>query len=163
MARATSSVSLTILIFMTVADCVAWAQQPAAAATKGAIERARADIWAKELAIYAARGRGDLDTYMRSASNKFLGWPPIWPKPAGLEQMRKDASRMKTQTQEQLTMTLEDFTLSGDTGIIYYSTHRTRLPSGETVDQQFDIIHVWVREAGQWKLLGASGRDKIKR
>ena len=59
-------------------------------------------------------------------------------------------------------MTQEDFTLSGNTGIIYYSTHRTRLPGGEAVDQSFDIVHVWVREAGRWKLLGALGRDKLK-
>ncbi len=162
MVRATSNVSLAFLIFMSLAGCATGMQRLAVAPTQADIERARAEIWAKELAIYAARGRGDLDTYIASTSNKYLGWPPGWPKPSGLDQLRKGAALMKTQTREQLTMTQEDFTLSGNTGIIYYSTHRTRLPGGEVVDQYFDIVHIWVREAGQWKLLGALGRDKLR-
>ena len=62
--------------------------------------------------------------------------------------------------QEDLTMEFEAITFSGTTAVIYYGTHRTRMPDGEAVDQRFDIVHVWVREEGAWKLLGAMGRTK---
>lgn len=124
--------------------------------------KATQDIWAKELAIYEARGRGDLQVYLDSTSLKYLGWPPGWEKPNRLDKLRSGAQLMKEQkaTQEELTMKMEDITFSGDTSVIYYSTHRTRMPTGEEVDQRFEVIHVWTKEDGVWNLIGGMARDK---
>lgn len=127
--------------------------------SKTAIERARDEIWAKELTIYAARGSGDLDMYISNTSARYMGWPPGWDKPSGVEQLKASAAQMKGQSGEELSMDLTGFTLSGDTGVIYYATHRTRLPGGAATDQRFHVIHVWTREQGVWKLIGALGRD----
>ena len=121
---------------------------------------AKDEIWAKEQAIYAARGRGDLQVYIDNASEHYMGWPPGWPTPSGIGQLRAGAAQMSSMDQEELAMEFEDITFSGTAAVIYYSTHRTRMPGGEAVDQRFDIVHVWVREEGAWKLLGALGRNK---
>ena len=119
---------------------------------------AREEIWAKEQAIYAARGEGDLQYYVDNASEHYMGWPPGWPKPSGIDQLRAGVEQMRGLDQEELAMEFGGITFSGDTAVIYYSTHRTRMPTGEEVDQRFHIAHVWAREEGQWKLLGALGR-----
>ena len=122
---------------------LAAAQGVAEQSNVSAIEEAKATIWAKELAIYDGRSRGDLGPYLNSASDQYVGWPPGAKLPADLSRLRQMADSVRGQNQEQLTMELADFTLSGDTAVIYFHTHRTRLPSGEQVNQRFAICHVW--------------------
>ena len=123
--------------------------------------QAREEIWRKEQAIYAARGRGDLQFYVDNASEHYMGWPPGWPGPSGIGQLRSGAAQMRGMDQEELTMEFGDITFSGNAAVIYYSTHRTRMPGGEPADQRFDITHIWAWEDGEWNLLGAMGRTKI--
>jgi len=123
-------------------------------------EVAKNIIWQKELAIYKGRGEGDLSIYLNSTSNEYVGWPPGAKVPADLSGLRKMAKSVSGLNQERLTMELADFTLSGNTAVIYYHTHRTTLPNGEPADQRYAICHVWVREQGEWRLIGAHGRLK---
>ncbi len=130
------------------------------AQTPDDIEAAKNTIWEKELAIYKGRGEGDLSIYLNSTSEKYVGWPPGARAPADLSGLRKMASSVAGLNQERLTMELADFTMSGDTAVIYYHTHRTVLPNGDPTDQRYAICHVWVREQGVWRLIGAHGRLK---
>jgi len=123
-------------------------------------EQATAEIWEKEQAIYAARGQGDLQYYVDNASEHYLGWPPGWQKPSGIDQLRAGVEQMRGIDQEELTMEFGDIAFSGDTAVIYYGTHRTRMPGGEPVDQHFEITHIWAFESGEWRLLGAMGRTR---
>lgn len=123
-------------------------------------DQAKEEIWAKELAIYQARGRGDLQVYVDSTSDHYRGWPPGWPEPSGTQRLRAAIPSMRSANQEELTMEFADIAFSGNAAVIYYNTHRTRKPRGEPVDERFEIIHVWSRENGEWKLLGAMGRNK---
>lgn len=123
-------------------------------------DQAKQEIWAKELAIYQARGRGDLQVYVDSTSDSYRGWPPGWPEPSGTQRLRAAIPTMRSANQEQLTMEFADIAFSGNAAVIYYNTHRTRKPRGEPVDERFEIIHVWSRENGEWKLMGAMGRNK---
>ncbi len=136
------------------------AGQPGGETDSYDVDEAREEIWGKEQAIYAARGDGDLQTYINNTSEHYMGWPPGWDQPSGLEKLREGAKGFTQYKEEELTMTFGDITFSGDTAVIYYSTHRTRLPTGEAVDQRFEIIHVWTREEGEWRLVGALGRTK---
>ena len=124
-------------------------------------EQATAEIWEKEQAIYAARGNGDLQYYVDNASEHYMGWPPGWPTPSGIGQLRAGVEQMRGVDQEELAMEFGGITFSGTAAVIYYSTHRTRMPTGERVDQRFDIAHVWAREEDEWRLLGALGRTKV--
>jgi hypothetical protein len=121
---------------------------------------ARDEVWAKEQAIYKARSNGDLSYYLANASANYKGWPPYLPEPGGVPYLKDMTTDMVGQDQEELTMELAEFALSGDTGVIYYHTHRTRMPNGDPVDQRYAICHVWTRENEVWKLIGAMGREK---
>ena len=111
-------------------------------------EAAREAIWAKEWAVYAARRRADPQVYIDNASEEYVGWSPNWDAPAGLDLLRAGVSRVQGQVHEELSLEFEDIAVSGDAAVIYYSTHRTRMPTGEAVDQRFENIHVWIYENG---------------
>jgi hypothetical protein len=125
------------------------------------VDLARAEIWSKELAIYAGRGRGDLGPYIDNTAAGYMAWPPQAAKPLGVGALRQTAKSMPSQ--EKLTMELVDFTLHGDAAIIYYRTHRTIRPDGAATDEFFETTHTWVREGDDWKLLGGMARPMPER
>jgi hypothetical protein len=120
--------------------------------------KAREQIWTKEQAIYGGRAQGALAYYVDNASPHYVGWPPSAPKPLALEGLKGDSQRMVGQNKEKLSMQLMDFTLHGDTAVIYYLNHRTMRPDGTAVDEKFENIHVWVRAGADWQILGAMSR-----
>lgn len=117
-------------------------------------------IWAKEQAIYAARGRGDLEPYINAVARDYQAWPPFRAAPAGVEGLHQLKTQMVTQTSEKLEMHFVSLSLNGDAAVIYYQTHRTVLPDGTQVDERFDVTHSWVREGGTWKVLGGMARPR---
>jgi len=136
---------------------------PASAQSPDEKTKARDAIWAKEQAIYADRANGGLKYYIANTSAQYLGWPPNSPKPLAQTGLKTDSKAMEGLTKEKLTMEFMDFTLSGDTAIIYYLNHRTSRPDGTAVDEKYENIHVWTREAGEWKLMGGMARNPPKR
>lgn len=131
---------------------------PSAAAPDAALAAAREAIWAKELKIYQGRAEAGLEYYLKNTSDRYVGWPPGIPKPSNLDALRKSAAGFNRKNSEKLEMSLTDFTMQDGTAVIYYQTHRTMLPDGTAVDERFDVIHVWVREGSDWKLIGAMAR-----
>ena len=119
---------------------------------------ARTEIWAKEQAIYHARGRGDLKPYIDNVAGNYLAWPPFSAVPTGVGALRQAQSTMAVENKEVLQMEFVSFALNGDAAIIYYKTHRTRLPNGAPADERFEVTHSWVRENGQWKVYGGMAR-----
>jgi ketosteroid isomerase-like protein len=115
-------------------------------------------IWAKEQSIYAGRAKGDLSPYISNAAPEFLAWPPYSAAPYGIKTMQGMEKSWSGKNQEKLSMEFKDFTLHGDTALIYYLNHRTSLPDGTPVDQKWEIVHVWVRDHGQWTVLGGMQR-----
>ena len=136
------------------------AASPAADAAQA--DAAKAEIWAKEQAIYAGRGAGSFDPYIGAIATGYLAWPPGRPAPIGPEGLRRDGAALAGQSREKIAMTLTDFSLNGDTAVIYYRNHRTMRPSGEAVDEVYENIHVWVREGGAWRLFGGMSRRKAE-
>ncbi len=145
---------------MLLALILAAAAVPAPAADLAA---ARDTIWTKEQSIYAGRGKGDLAPYLAALATGYLSWPPFDAKPKGENGIRATQQKMAGKTAEALAMTLDDFTLHGDTAIIYYHTHRSRLADGTPADETWEVTHSWVREDGQWKVLGGMARIAPKR
>ena len=136
-------------------------QSPASAPAADAVAAARDAIWAKELKIYKGRAEAGLDYYLRNTSANYVGWPPGIPKPSNLDALRKSSAGLNRKNSEKLEMSLTDFTMQDGTAVIYYQTHRTMLPNGTPVDERFDVIHVWVREGDDWKLIGAMARKHV--
>lgn len=125
-------------------------------------EKAKKLIWEKELAINAARPVTGPADYLESSSDRYVAWPLTTP-PVSIEQLRERSVNAKFPNKERLELFFEDFALEGDTAIIYYSTHRTRLGDGTAVDQRYQVGHVWVRdEEGMWKMLGSMVRESAQ-
>lgn len=136
------------------------AASPIPAATDAA---ARDTIWAKEQSIYAGRGKGDLEPYLSALATGYLSWPPFDAKPKGENGIRATQRKMAGKADESLAMTFDDFTQHGDMAIIYYHTHRSRLADGTPTDETWEVTHSWVRENGEWKVLGGMARIAPKR
>lgn len=146
--------------------CLAvFAAQTAAATDEAAEyrEQVRAEIWEKELGIYAGRGDGNLQPYIESLATDYMAWPPFREDPADAEGLEDLALRMRGQDQEELEMTFLDFSLNGYTASIYYKTHRTRSADGSPANDFYEVIHVWVRENGVWRVFAGMARDKPER
>jgi hypothetical protein len=122
------------------------------------VTQARNAIWAKEMAIYEGRSRGMVDFYIANASPNFLAWTAGTPAPFRIDKLRAGKPAMVGKDQEIIKTSFRDFSLSGDTAIIYYVNHRTRLPDGTAVDQTYDNIHVWQKTDGDWKVLASMSR-----
>ncbi len=115
-------------------------------------------LWAREQDIYAARGRGDLGRYEKEMTTTYLAWPPQFPRPIDAAAFARQVRHFAGNGAELLTMTLADFTADGDAAILYYTTHRTRLPTGEPADDHFEVIHVWLKRDDDWRLFGGMAR-----
>ncbi len=135
-------------------------QAPAKAHAADAVTVARDAIWAKEQRIYQGRAEAGLTYYLENTSDRYVGWPPGLAKPSNLDSLRKSSAGVNRKNSEKLEMSFTDFTLQDSTAVIYYQTHRTVMPDGTAVDERFDVIHVWVREGADWKLIGAMARTR---
>lgn len=140
-----------------------WVALPVQAQTAAEVEAAKETIWAKEQRIYLGRAEGGLAYYLDNASDRYVGWPPFAPAPTDLSGLKDTSNQLSGNNAEKLTMELVDFTLKGDTGIIYYQTHRTMLPDGTPADERWEVIHVWGREGDDWQIFGAMARAKPER
>lgn len=119
---------------------------------------AQAEIWEKEQAIYAARGRGDIGVYLSNTATDYLAWSPLRAQPEGNAGLNETGKALEGKDQERLTMILAGFAMNGDTAVIYYNTHRTRRSDGTPADDRFEVTHTWVREDGVWKVFGGMAR-----
>ena len=126
-------------------------------------EQIRDELWAKELAIYEGRSRGDLTAYLSNLSTGYMAWPPFDEVPKGSDGLQATSRRLAGTGSERLEMTFLDLAVNGDTAIIYYKTHRTMLPDGSPVDQHYEVTHTWVREQGEWKVMGGMARIRPDR
>ncbi len=115
-------------------------------------------LWQLELDIYRARGNGDLDPYVSHISEHLLVWPPWRTAPMRAADLRRQAEHFGGTDQEVLTLSLIDFSLDGDTAILFYRTHRSRLPDGNPCNEHFQVVHVWLRRNDRWLLLGGMAR-----
>ena len=161
----------TVLLLMAAAAAVplpAYAGEetpPTAGQTAHSAEwqAARDTIWPQELSIYAGRGKGDLKPYLAGLADGYVSWPPFNPVPKGRSGLEQTGRIMAGKDQEELAMEFLDLALNGDTAVIYYRTHRTRLSDGTPADQRFEVTHTWVKRDGVWKVLGGMARSQPER
>jgi ketosteroid isomerase-like protein len=125
--------------------------------------QAQAEIWTKEQAIYRERGKGNLGPYIDNVATDYLAWPPFSATPTGVGDLRRTQPKMAVENHELLAMEFVAFAMNGDAAVIYYKTHRTRLPTGAPADERFEVTHSWVRQDGQWKVYGGMARAQPAR
>lgn len=132
-------------------------------ATAEAPASAEEIIWAKELAIYEARGEGDISVYLENTADGFSAWPPFTDTPYGRDVLEAIGGGTNGGDQEELTMELVSFTQNGDSAIIYYQTHMTRSADGTPVDYRYEVTHTWANVDGEWQVLGGMARAMPER
>lgn len=142
-------------LFMAVASPAMATTTTAEATHAEQTEAAKTEIWTMEQAIYAGRAKADFSAYANNVAEGYVAWPPTQDAPVRSNIFK---SGRPISSQEQLTMKLMDFSLHGNTAIIYYQTHRTRLADGSAANDRFHVTHTWVRQNGQWRVLGGMAR-----
>lgn len=134
-----------------------WLASSAFAQSAEEIAKARDEIWAKEKTIYTYEQRNlGGDYYYNISAEGYLGWTYGSAKP--FRKAKAPPEPRTTPTQEVITPEFTDFSLEGDTAILYYTNHRTKLRDGTPVDQYFANIHVFIRDGSDWKLLASMSR-----
>jgi hypothetical protein len=136
---------------------------PASAQTAEETAKAKDAIWKLENSIYMGRAQAGLTFYLENASKNYMGWPPQAPKPMDFKALTTSAPDLTPNNKEKLAMELTGFTLQGDTGVIYYQTHRTMRADGTAVDEHWEVIHVWIKNKDKWNIVGAMARAQPKR
>lgn len=124
------------------------------------------EIWAIEASIFEGRGRGDLSNYLNAASTKYLGWPPVLPKPLSLEGFKspENMNGAIALRGEEITFVRNGFTMNDNTAITYFTSHRTMLGEGfavdgvRKVDEYYENTHIWSWEDAKWRLIGGMAR-----
>jgi ketosteroid isomerase-like protein len=124
---------------------------------------AKSQIWPMEQAIYAGRASGNMSAYINNTASGYMAWPPQAAKPMGDATLKSTSGGIPPTSKEKLTMEFVDLAVHGDTAVIYYRTHRTMRFDGTPVDESFETAHTWVRENGQWRVLGGMARLEPKR
>ncbi|MEM8984999.1 MAG: hypothetical protein AAGC71_18460 [Pseudomonadota bacterium] len=155
---------LAIALLTGVSACAPDATAPEERATSPSVAAVEALIWEKELAIFAGRGNGTIEPYLNSASDAYLGWPPVLPAPTNLDALKASADAAVALQGEVSNLSRKGFSLTGDTALMYFLNHRTRLGDGmadegeRAVDEYYENIHVWQRQNNDWQLIGGFAR-----
>ena len=156
------SFALCSLLLLTLGACTTVAPVTADSVSI-TYEESKEIIWAKEQAIYAGRGNGDLSMYLANTAVGYAAWPPFSATTTDHAKLASGAEAMKGRDKEDLKMEFVDFVMNGDSAIIYYQTHMTMTADGDPVDYRYEVTHTWTVENGEWKVLGGMARSRPDR
>ena len=148
--------TMTRLTMAAVAAITLTAGAPAMAQTAEEIEAAKNEIWAMELSIYTGREQGNMDNYRNNVAEGYMAWPPVTAVPMRATNLGRPGDR--TNNRELIALTFQDFSMNGDTAVIYYKSHRTRRADGTPADDRFDVTHTWVKRDGRWGVFAGMAR-----
>ena len=119
------------------------------------------EIWKLEEAYFTNLYRADYEGVLALVHPQFLGWPGKLPKPIGREESAQFMKKLIPRPTP-CTIRIERAGLqrSGDAALTQYTLH-VNCPeaSGTSRTQSSRITHTWVRQEGQWKLLGGMSLD----
>lgn len=155
---------LCVVVALLASNVTGCSQREQPALTEAQKATTQAELWAKEIAIFEGRSRGELSQYLDVTSDSYLGWPPMMAQPLTLNTLRKQAERAAAFKGEVVTLEKNGFTMNDNTAILYFTFHRTRLGQGfgeandRDVDESSEIGHVWTLENGDWKMIGVMAR-----
>ena len=98
---------VTLAVVIGARGASAQSAAPAAAPMSAEVTKAKDEIWAKELAIYAGRAKGDVTYYYNNTSADFLAWTYGTPKPFRNDNLAKARTTMKGQDKEKIRARVE--------------------------------------------------------
>ncbi len=122
------------------------------------------EIWKLEEAYFTNLYRANYEGILALVHPQFLGWPANLPKPIGKEESAEFMKRLIPQpTQCIIRIERAGLQQSGDTALTQYVLDvDCPMASGMVRTQSSRITHTWIRQEGQWKLLGGMSFDVKK-
>lgn len=119
------------------------------------------EIWKLEEAYFTNLYRANYGGILALVHPQFLGWPTNLPKPIGREESAEFMKRLIPQpTQCIIRIERAGLQQSGDTVLTQYVLDvDCPTASGMVRTLSSRITHTWIRQKGQWKLLGGMSFD----
>lgn len=117
---------------------------------------AEQEIWKLEEAYIAnymdANHSGILSIYHKD----FIGWPDTEPRPARKSDMPEYLRcRFPELSSAEIEIERNGIQIIKDVAINYYTFHLSFInEDGEVIKQSTRMTHTWLREGGQWQILG---------
>ena len=135
-----------------------WSSNPDLQNKKDTIEE---KIWSLEEAYFSNLYKANYEGVLALVHDQFLGWPGGLPQPIG----REESARFKKQlipkpTSCKISIERAGIRLQGTVALTHYTLHvNCSDAAGVTKTQSSRITHTWVKEGGNWKLLGGTSYD----
>ena len=119
------------------------------------------EIWKMEEAYFTNLYRANYGGILTLVHPQFLGWPANLPKPIGREESAEFMKKLVPQpTPCIIRIERAGLQQSGDTVLTQYVLYvDCPTASGIVRTQSSRITHTWIRQNGQWKLLGGMSVD----
>ena len=116
-------------------------------------------VWEREAAYWNDQKLGDIGHYVALFHDGFVGWP-CSADAAG--QLPPAPQLGLKQPAETLDVALDEKAVTGTSAFVetyYRATTRLAAGDGSTRARVRYFTHVWVREAGTWKIMGGMCRE----
>jgi ketosteroid isomerase-like protein len=132
-------------------------------AVAGEVEReVEQEIWDLEEAYLTHHRNADHEQILPMWHERFLGWPDLEPQPVDKEAAARRLGR-KYAEPASWTFTIEraGIRVAGNVAVNYYTLHFLRKDdTGRERKETRRIMHTWIREGSQWKILGGMSKQQ---
>jgi Domain of unknown function (DUF4440) len=116
-------------------------------------------VWEREAAYWNDQKLGDIGHYVALFHDGFVGWPCSADAAGQLPPAAQLGLKQPTET---LDVALDEKAVTGTSAVVetyYRATTRLTAGDGSTRARVRYFTHVWVREAGSWKIMGGMCRE----
>ena len=120
-------------------------------------------VWEREAALWNDQKLGDAGGYAALFHDGFVGWPCSADAAGPLPPAAQLGLKHPTET---LDVALDEKSVSGTSDFVetyYRAATRLTAGGGSTRARVRYFTHVWVREAGSWKIMGGMCREATPR
>jgi len=117
-------------------------------------------IWALEQAYFEYNRDADYERIAATWHDQFLGWPDAEDEPIDKEEGTRYIRRVFQKPGSfDFEIERKGIRILGDVAVNYYTVHSTtRDDRGQEQKRHMRIIHAWLKEGGQWRVLGGMSK-----
>ena len=150
----------TILLIIVIFSCSQ--AYSAKADTLNRKDTVKEKIWASEEAYFSNLYKANYEKVIDLVHEQFLGWPGGLPQPIGREESARFMKQLIPRpTSCMIRIERAGIRVLGAVALTQYTLYvKCSDTAGVSKTQSSRITHTWVKEGGQWKLLGGMSYDK---
>lgn len=112
-------------------------------------------VWKEEESYWRFLESRDMDAYLKLFHEGFVSWPYESSRPSDKPAVRRMTDDLR-RSYRLITYELNPLAIKviGDTAVVYYSVRYVVESQGDQIEDVRRISHTWIRDDGQWKILG---------